>query len=187
METYCESVVVLGPPGEQGTYLLQIELTRALCLRLGRRRSLRRFPAGHYVYLGSALGRHATSLPRRVLRHTTRKASRRPHALRAALLLALEEAGMASGLTPPAAKKLHWHIDYLLEPVTVQLRGCALLRSPRHLERELAAWVAADPEACIVCPGFGAGDAPGQTHLFLVPGVPAWWTRLHDHAASLLG
>jgi Uri superfamily endonuclease len=66
-----------------GTYALVVRLDEPVSIIVGRLGS-RSFPAGHYVYLGSALG---------------------PGGTRARLNRHLRQA---------AASTLHWHIDYLL-------------------------------------------------------------------------
>jgi Uri superfamily endonuclease len=70
------------PPSAPGTYALILALKKRVNLRVGKL-GLITFPAGHYVYLGSARG--PGGLKGRILRH----------------------------LRHPDLKKPHWHIDYL--------------------------------------------------------------------------
>lgn len=188
MATKTGRIVILGASGSRGTYVLRLRLSKGLSVQIGRRTAGEPawFPAGEYAYVGSALGRGTTALSRRLLRHATRSGSCPPHALGEELLGELRTAGMAPGVSAQLAKKLHWHIDYLLQPASVQLIGCTILRSPRRLEPPLAALLEADGDAQVIYPGFGAGDAPGSTHLFRVPATRAWWDRLTGAAAALL-
>jgi len=70
----------------RGVYSLLVPLRDPLRLRL-RGKRLYLLQPGTHVYTGSALGRGATSLPRRLARH----------------------------FRPSWEKHLHWHIDFLLE------------------------------------------------------------------------
>jgi Uri superfamily endonuclease len=176
-----------GTSGQQGTYLLHIRINRDLRLRYrrGARSGATLFPGGDYVYVGSALGSGATALPGRLLRHASRSGARPAHRIHGSLLRALRDAGMAGTDQPRGAKRRHWHIDYLLDAAGVRLVGVLAVRSPLRLEDDLASHLQADPECRIVVAGFGAGDAPGATHLFAVPADPVWWDRLGRHATSL--
>ncbi|NLF75010.1 MAG: DUF123 domain-containing protein [Chloroflexi bacterium] len=173
------SLVFLGRSGPSGIYLLRLHVTQPLLLALGALHGGRPigFPPGPYLYVGSALAqRGATSLPRRLLRHATRCAGA-PHPLRRPLQLAFPVT------SPPARKRLHWHVDYLLEAPAVSLSHALLVYTSRPLERAFAAWVQRRPNITAPVPGAGASDAPGQTHLFAVAPYPGWWADLGSAAA----
>ena len=77
---------------KQGSYLLYLDLRQCVTLKTGRfRRFL--FPAGRYVYVGSAL----RGMDQRIARHRR----------------------LAEG----KSGKLHWHIDFLLTHPDVRLAG----------------------------------------------------------------
>ncbi len=174
-----------------GSYALRIRLSRTLSIPIGR---LQRgvpldFPAGDYVYAGSAQGA-ATSLalPRRLLRHATRSEGRPAHALRAQLLEHFGAAGVSlRKLTPSVPKRLHWNIDYLLDCAEADLTQVFYIRSPLRLEHALVACLEADCAARPLIPGFGAHDHPGHTHLFAVPTGTPWrasWQREFERIAG---
>lgn len=168
-----KGVVCVAGAGVQGTYLLRIAIKEPLHINLGRFRGGREIflPAGAYLYVGSARGeRGSATLPRRLLRHATR-ARGAPHPLRPALVDFF-------GGTPPRRKRLHWHVDYLLEDPAADLDAAYLICDPAPLESELARWLLADP--CVDAPvkGVGAGDDPGGTHLLRVTAPPKWWAAL---------
>jgi Uri superfamily endonuclease len=129
-------------------------------------------PAGEMVYVGSAMG----GLASRVLRHALRSGEGRRHDLYAPLLLKMRETGLVDGrYRPPTRKKLHWHIDYLLDETAVALTHAILIRSEVRLEEKLADWLLARPETFVLAPGLGASDARGQTHLLGVRADEVWW------------
>lgn len=153
-----------------GVYVLRIQVATPLWLSFGRFRGGRpvTVAAGDYLYVGSALGRRGASSPTgRLLRHATRSGDRPPHTLRNALLDALRDAGLAAPeARPPRGKRLHWHIDYLLDEPAAELTGVSLIRTAARLESKLARRLAEQPGVAPLAAGLGAADLPGETHLF---------------------
>ena len=98
------------------TYLLFIEVKAAVRVSIGRLGTYD-FPAGRYVYTGSALRNFET----RIARHLS------------------------------TAKKMHWHIDYLLAAP-----GVRVLEVRRSVKEECA--VNRSTRGTIPVPGFGASD-----------------------------
>lgn len=70
-----------------------------------------------------------------------------------------------------AEKRLHWHIDYLLQRAT--LEATWQIADPRKLECAWAAAVQGLPGARTPVPGFGASDCPCATHLAFFAQRPA--------------
>jgi Uri superfamily endonuclease len=170
---------MLGEDSPTGVYLLRLHVTRPLRVSLGRLRGGRRFAfhRGPYLYVGSALGlRGASCLARRLLRHATRRAGP-PQPLQHHLRHAFP------AFLPPRAKRLHWHVDYLLDEPAVFLTGALVLRTSCPLESSLAAWLGAKPTTSVPVPGAGASDASGPAHLFGVVPFPHWWPELCRAAA----
>ena len=114
------------------TYQLAIETKRAIRIRVGRLGEFL-FPAGRYVYTGSA----RRGLDARIRRHLS------------------------------GAKRLHWHIDYLLAAPGVQITGVSTFDAAEcALNRRTP--------GTIVVGGFGSSDCTSGcgSHLKLV-GRPA--------------
>ncbi len=166
-----KGVFCVGGAGAQGTYVLRIAIKSPVDVALGRFRGGRlfHFPAGEYLYVGSARGlRGSATLARRLLRHATR-AQGAPHSLRPALQAFF-------GQEPPAAKSLRWHVDYLLEVPQADLQAVFLLRRPLPLEGALSRFLLQDPRVTAFPRGAGASDDPGGAHLLRVEAAPAWWS-----------
>ena len=170
-----------------GVYVLHVRLAAPRAVVFGRFRGGQPIavPAGDIFYVGSALG----GLAARLLRHATRSAVRRearqralpadeerpkapdyepgtPHAIRDELAARLAAAGLPARL--PAAKRLRWHIDYLLDEPDVALAGVWAWRTAAPLESALANQLASQPGIVPVAAGLGASDDRGQTHLLRV-------------------
>ncbi len=179
----------MGTGGQGGTYLLRIAVSRPLTVVFGRFRRGEPVPVprGALVYVGSALAeKGAASLARRLLRHATRSGGKPPHHLRAEMTTVFSAAGLGGGnLIPKNGKKLRWHIDFLLDESAAEIDRVLIIRSPKRLESTVAHILATDPRAAPLAAGLGAADAPGETHLFRVPGDDAWWEILAERVRKL--
>ena len=159
-----------GGTERQGTYLLFIRLAKPVQLTFGsfRKGKPLLLQAGSYLYLGSALGRgnNAYPLARRLMRHASRTADRKPHAIRKSLQHLLLENDLAPE-TPPTAteKKTHWHIDYLLDLPETDIFHILIIRSAEKLEPVLARHLEAAPETSVPATRLGAQDTKNSTHL----------------------
>jgi len=158
-------ITISGDSGATGAYVLLLQVSPGLSLAFGRYQSGQPVgvAAGAYLYVGSARGRGATALAGRLLRHATRAAGRPPHAIRHELAARLAAAGLVAPL--PAAKRLRWHIDYLLDEPAAELAGVWAIRTASPMEAALAGWLATQPGVAPLAPGLGAGDDPGRTLL----------------------
>jgi Uri superfamily endonuclease len=160
-----------GNKSRQGSYLLLIDLSAPVQVSFGRFMGGREIPLdrGCYLYVGSALGSRPGSFPlaSRLLRHASRSGERPPHALRERLVQQLE----SSGFEPKrgiSCKRLHWHIDYLLDIPEAELAHIVMVMGPSRLEHPLAELVASTPGASPVAERLGAQDAAAGTHLFRI-------------------
>jgi Uri superfamily endonuclease len=166
-------IIICGDNLKSGAYILWLAAARDVALSFGRFRGGRVYelPAGSYAYVGSAMGtRGATALAGRLLRHATRSGGRPPQAIRDELAEQLAAVGLRSSDDPlPTAKRLRWHIDYLLDEPAVEIIHITIARASVHLEGKLARWLAAQPGVAPVAAGLGASDAPGETHLLRLP------------------
>jgi Uri superfamily endonuclease len=118
----------------KGTYLLIIFLNKHVFINIGALGKIR-FPKGFYVYVGSALGQSGSNtLENRVKRHLS------------------------------STKKLHWHIDYLLNAKSASFFRLYLIPSCIKLECLIA------DEIKLLSNGFikkfGCSDCLCESHLF---------------------
>ena len=67
-------------------------------------------------------------------------------------------------LKPPEMKKLHWHIDFLLQSIHAEIAKIVLFPSNRKEECEIAAQIRA--QMIEVVPNFGSSDCKCESHLF---------------------
>jgi len=111
-----------------GSYQLRIAVHAQARIPIGAF-GVCQFPAGKYVYTGSALN----GLEARVARHLR------------------------------SEKKLHWHIDYLLQHAEVT--GVDLFPGSGRRECQLNQSALSLPGAKIIVPGFGSSDCRCVSHL----------------------
>ncbi len=147
------------PPSDpkRGTYLLWMDVAEPISVAFGRFRDGEQIaiPAGAYLYVGSAMGGMAS----RLLRHASRRDVRHPHPILPAL-----EAHFGK-MAASAPKKLHWHIDYLLEETAVSFTRAFLIYSSHRWEDEAADFLQTAVETEPIAHGLGASDGRGS-HLF---------------------
>jgi len=180
---------ISGPPDRQGSYILSIQLARPVSVVFGKFRNGEPvdLKPGQYLYVGSALGGRKGGFPlaSRLLRHASRSGGKPAHAIRTKL----SELFVSWGYRPPArqnSKKLHWHIDYLLDCAEAELDHLFLFPGSSRLEHRLAKLLDSMPETSIVADRLGAQDATSGTHLFRIDNATALllkletaWPKLH--------
>lgn len=174
-----------GDNSRQGTYALFVTLAETARLAFGKFRSGTRFLLDHEacLYVGSALGDgpSATPLARRLVRHASRSPGNPPHRIREPMIEAFTKNGLArAGFTPPDRKKLHWHIDYLLDCRQAELSSVFVIRSPQRLETTLSRHAAALDETIEIARGLGARDTKNETHLFGVNDLETCMKKLEN-------
>lgn len=178
------SVMVFGDDCLGGSYLLRMRVVQDVWVRFGRFQGGEPvlIPHGEMLYLGSAM----KGLASRVLRHALRSGDGSAHGLYELLLLKMKEGGLVSDrFHPPTQKKLHWHIDYLLDETAVSLTQAILIRSQDRLEDSLGEWLLAQPEMFVLASGLGASDVKGHTHLLGVKANAKWWTAIVPKLSQL--
>ena len=157
-----------------GTYVLALRLVdgRPQEIKVGRLGTFL-FPAGWYLYAGSALG--PGGLRARLSRHLRRLDGSAP--------VPPGEVGFgweSSGSERPGAKRAHWHVDYVRE--AADWSGAWVSSSDQRRECDWAGALRGLPTATLVAPGFGASDCRCACHLVWVAELPT------DHwFASTLG
>jgi Uri superfamily endonuclease len=185
-----DKVVILGGQEQSGVYLLRMVVNQPIRVALGRFCGGRplTFPAGDYLYVGSALAEHgSTTLAHRLLRHATRSDALPAHPIRAEMLQCFVAVGLGSaGLTPPTGKRCFWNVDFLLNHLAVELTQIYTMRTRCCLEPMIAHMLLADKHTYLVAKGLGARDHPGSTHLLGVQAPVTWWVELSSRLALLL-
>jgi Uri superfamily endonuclease len=185
-----DDLLILGGQEQGGVYLLRLAVQETLSLALGRflRGRPLTFPAGDYVYVGSALAeRGATALASRLLRHATRSGGLPPHLIRQKMGCTFAAVGLGEpDRKSPAEKRCFWHIDYLLDHPAVELTQLYIVRTELRLEPVVAQMLLHDEHTEIVAKGIGAHDHPGATHLLSVQAPASWWGTLTTRLVQLL-
>lgn len=178
-------ILVIGAGAWSGAYLLKIALSTGLRLRFGRFAGGKpvSLAAGDYLYVGSAQGpaRNAP-LIKRVNRHLLRTAPRPPQRLWDQWQAFVSRQGIR--LAAPSPKRLHWHIDYLIDELVCEVDQVILLPSALPIEQRLAEQLEAMPAMQPAAPGLGATDHPRHTHLLRWEGSQAGWHRLLEDLSS---
>jgi Uri superfamily endonuclease len=176
---------IFGQNSRQGSYVLLIALDRRIEVTFGkfRKGAPLELQPGHYLYVGSALGSAKGRFPlaSRLLRHASRSDGKPTHAIRQALL----DLFISWGYPAPAGqrkKKLHWHIDFLLDRPEAEIEHVFLFPGATRLEPQIAALLAATPGTFPVADRLGAQDAASGTHFFRIDDMAevlvrleAWW------------
>ncbi|MCG8375078.1 MAG: GIY-YIG nuclease family protein [Chlorobiales bacterium] len=184
-------ITCFGNGFRQGTYALFIVLSKELSIAFGKFLGGRKLllEPGCYIYIGSALGNRSASMPlaRRLVRHASRSNGNPPHELRDHMVRFFQKNSLAGpGLQPPSQKKLHWHIDYLLDNQHAQIVRLLIIRSPDRLETALSHLAASLDETSTVAQGLGAGDVRNSTHLLSVSNLDSCFTALERTIPPLI-
>jgi len=162
---------IFGTKYPMGSYILFIRIYSTFQLAFGRFQKSRQFTIadGDYIYVGSAQGRSGNPLARRLIRHASRSNGLQPHNIRAALLKFFSiDDGIGTCAIEAAGKKLHWHIDYLLEHTETEITHIVIIRNPEKMEHKLSEFLASLHETSQLAPRLGAQDTPNSTHLLRV-------------------
>jgi Uri superfamily endonuclease len=139
-------IVIEMTDAEPGTYALLLKLDKQEKITIGKLGTFD-FPMGYYLYAGSALG---------------------PGGLRARL--ARYRRGSQSSSQSSSGKKLHWHIDYLLQ--RAQLLEVWSAASEERLECKWGKVARRLSGAQVLVPGFGSSDCRCPAHLIYFSARP---------------
>jgi Uri superfamily endonuclease len=121
----------------RGIYALIIENCKASRLQIGKL-GMFLFPAGIYVYLGSALGKTSTNLEHRLKRHCS------------------------------SIKKLFWHIDYLLNAYQTKILSILCASTSDRKECELVKTIRELKDFTVPIYGFGSSDCTEKCGAHLI-------------------
>jgi len=135
---------------ELGTYALLLKLDKQDRIAVGKLGTFD-FPAGYYLYVGSALG--PGGLRARLARHRRSRES---------------SSGSNRGQT---GQKLHWHIDYLLQ--RAQLIEVWSVASAERLECKWGQVARRLSGAQVPVRGFGSSDCRCPAHLIYFNARPS--------------
>lgn len=126
----------------KGNYTLIIFLSRETRLNVGKL-GLQKFPKGYYTYTGSALGKGATSLKRRVSRHLRK------------------------------IKRNLWHIDFLLADENATVIAVVAAETSKKLECNMNRYIKREGNAKVPVKGFGSSDCKEncESHLLFFPDI----------------
>ncbi|MHA1488340.1 MAG: GIY-YIG nuclease family protein [Promethearchaeota archaeon] len=120
----------------KGTYILIIHLFKDINIKIGALGNIF-FKKGYYSYVGSAMGNIGSStLENRIKRH----------------------------LLPSSKKKIHWHIDYLLENEETRVIKLYLIPCHQTLECIIAGELSIVADDIVK--NFGCSDCKCDSHLF---------------------
>ena len=167
----CSQFTIFGSKDPMGSYILFIRISSSFQLAFGRFQHSRLFtlPVGDYLYIGSALGSRGNPLARRLIRHASRSKGVQPHEIQASLIQFFSENDASLNCTvEPTAKKLHWHIDYLLEHLETEIAHIVIIQNPEKIEHKLSEFLASLHETSPLAPRLGAQDTRNSTHLLHV-------------------
>jgi len=126
----------------KGVYTLIISLSEETRLNIGKL-GVQKFPKGYYTYTGSALGKGATSLKRRVSRHLRKR------------------------------KRNLWHIDFLLANENVTVTAVVAAETSKKLECKMNRYIKREGGAKAPVRGFGSSDCKEkcESHLLFFPDI----------------
>jgi Uri superfamily endonuclease len=180
---------IFGENSREGSYILLIDLNAPAEVSFGRflgGRAILLEP-GKYLYVGSALGAGKGTFPLagRLLRHASRSGDGNPHAIRSELIDCFASMGYRAP-DKKGEKKLHWHIDYLLDLPEAEIAHVAMFMGPSRIEHRLAQLVASMPESSPVADRLGAQDERSGTHLFRVSDPDAVLANLEWNLSRLM-
>jgi Uri superfamily endonuclease len=170
-----------------GAYVLRIRVSRPLSVTFGRFNAGTpvAIAPGTYIYTGSALApKGPSSLCSRLIRHATRSQNQPPHAIRQHVADAFVVEGLWNGRLP-AAKKLFWNVDHLLDRPEAEIDRVLAVRTCNPVERAVAQLIEYDPHTSRILRGLGANDSPGGTHLLRLDASEDWWQTLPDRLRFL--
>ena len=83
-------------------------------------------------------------------------------------------------------KKIHWHIDYILEPVQVDLQDALIIGNANVYENDIVQLLLAEDEVIIPFNGIGSSDSNHPSHFFKIPESINWWKLLAEKIMILV-
>lgn len=182
---------LFGKNLRMGSYLLIIHLSKPAELAFGRFQKGKLFslPQGDYLYIGSALGGRTNNAPlaRRVIRHTSRTGNKPHHRIRETTKNLFSEKKVTGNKEITlSAKKLRWHIDYLLDLPEAEITHIVIIGSPLRIEHKLSALLGSLDETSPVAHRLGAQDTKNSTHILKLNSQERILEVLHVQVTAMI-
>jgi Uri superfamily endonuclease len=183
---------LFGNNYRMGSYLLFINLSKPVQLAFGmfQRGKLFTISEGDYIYIGSALGevKSGSPLARRVIRHTLRTSGKPHHRIRESMMNLFSEKNFTGNKEiTSSTKKLHWHIDYLLDIPEAEIIHIVIIRSPLRIEQKLSELLEQLDDTSLIAPRLGAQDMKNSTHILKLTNRKRILEVLHNHIPGMIG
>ena len=137
-----EDIHLIQELSTSGIYTLLLFLSKEVTLTIGKL-GKKRFSRGYYTYTGSALGKGASSLKHRIVRHMRKE------------------------------KWRFWHIDYLLADENVSVEAVIVVETNEKMECKANQHIKTIRGAKVPVKGFGASDCRKNcgSHLLFFPDI----------------
>ena len=83
-------------------------------------------------------------------------------------------------------KKLHWHIDYLLDCAEAEIEHIVIIRCPSKIEHKLSAFLDSLEDTCPIARRLGAQDTRNSNHLLRISDRKQILEQLGQYIPSLI-
>jgi len=155
-------------------YLLIMELSKEIKIDFGKFKKGKEFrlEPGHYLYLGSAM----KNLPSRLIRHTLRSEKRPAHEIQKESVKSMIDLGFIIKEPDLSEKKLHWHIDYLLDNSHISIAQINMFMTNVSLEAKMGNFLKNSLNVEQISTGLGASDHYGNSHILKILDLN-WFTQ----------
>lgn len=172
-----------------GTYVLEIWIKDDVSVQFGRFKNGQKFhlSSGRYLYIGSAMTSHNRhALLQRLTRHATRTEQHPPLKIRKKLIIWAHQHNInEKNIILKQNKKLHWHIDYVLNNLNVEINNIILIPSEKSYESMIAKSLLLSDSITVPIMGLGATDKKKETHFLHISDTIAQ-KRLIDRIKEII-
>jgi Uri superfamily endonuclease len=180
---------LFGNKYHMGSYILFIRISSPVQVAFGKfqKSNIFTLPESDYLYIGSALGNSGTPLAARLIRHAGRSGTKRSHNIRKSLIKHFfGDAGALRYTSDVSKKKLHWHIDYLLDCAEAEIEHIVIIRCPSKIEHKLSAFLDSLEDTCPIARRLGAQDTRNSNHLLRISDRKQILEQLGQYIPSLI-
>jgi Uri superfamily endonuclease len=167
-----DQFTIFGDNYPRGSYILFLKVSKPIRLSFGKFQGGRLLdvPKGEYLYIGSALGSGKADKPlaQRLVRHASRSGNNKPQPIQKTLRLLFEPEASCKKAGTTLHKKMHWHIDYLLDCPETEITHIVVVQSPLRLEPLLCNFISSLDTVEPLAKRLGAQDTKNSTHLLKI-------------------